>query len=541
MSLVLELLQPIEGVFVLDVSQLNGGDHLADTDENGLEWVDVTGDATSVNVRRGGSRDGITTTIEPGILNASFVDALDPAVDPVAYRPGLACRLKTSSGAVLYTGRTTSFVARDEKRTKTRFVTMAAVDAVATLANTPRHGVAARTNEGEPWRDRINRLMSSTPVPFTPLVDPPYHYDRYASDMPISEGHAYTLFSAFATWSNDPYLGSWRVDIDENAWGGPGSGYVFVYDGHNATPLVATISGLVPGEWYEFAWVDIGATGGLVTVTVEDVSLTYVSGGGIVRPGFGVGRSLRFRASGTSADVAFTSTLKISTHTYAFSLLQIESRRAWAANHLTETNLAKHLDIATASAGAGWYVDATGEVKITSAPGAPVLYLSDLDNGNDDTHASYTDIVTSHDTAAVVNTVSFANHGRELDENDDYVAVDATLGPWRATGSMGTYGPHEVQLETAIYAPATGGPAGVDRRFPEFLAGRLLDRYATPRLTITSVTLDVTDRPALVADLDIYSTVEVTYRGATYALAIIAIAHNVTPRKHFVTLELMEA
>ena len=86
-TVTLDLYVPVDGVFVLDTSVLNAGDHLAGLGEAGLIWQTVTDEATNITTRRGGRRDGLSTTIEVGTLSATFINGVDPITDPDTYRP----------------------------------------------------------------------------------------------------------------------------------------------------------------------------------------------------------------------------------------------------------------------------------------------------------------------------------------------------------------------------------------------------------------------------------------------------------------------
>lgn len=168
-----EILTPTGG-FILGRSRLDV-DNLGDGDEE-LQWADYLAVARVVNIKRGGKRSGIVSTMAVGTLNMTLVNAGDPSDDP-AMTPNTPIRLRSVAGVVIYTGVVQDIDLTYELRKETgemnTFVTITAADAVQQHANTPRYGAIAP--EGyERWEARIARLSLSSQAPVNPpQVDEP--------------------------------------------------------------------------------------------------------------------------------------------------------------------------------------------------------------------------------------------------------------------------------------------------------------------------------------------------------------------------------
>ena len=66
----------------------------------------------------------------------------------------------------------------------------------------------------------------------------------------------------------------------------------------------------------------------------------------------------------------------------------------------------------------------------------------------------------------------------------------------------------------------------------------LLDATAAPIRLPVSVTFNALSRPDLVGILDITDRITVTRKGVTYPCRVVGIAHQLEPKKWFVTLQL---
>lgn len=487
---------PVDGIFILGTSVLGGPDTLAAVGESGLEWVDVQCEATSITIRRGASRSGIGQSVQVGTITATFHNGIDPALEP-QYRPGVGIRA-SSAAVALFTGTVADAAAAYGKTTGDVRATLTGRDAVAALANTTRQGAANAVTDHEPWTQRVGRILQSSPVPF---------------EAPAAEPTAIVL---------------WDVDGETDApnWDneGTGDGIVFVSD-----PTHRVLTGLTTGDRYELVteW-NQDVRRPTITVDAADSQTTNLGSPD------DLGRELystTFTAEAASHTVTATGAFIVGLRRVTLAHRPFIPQ---AANIEHDTNLASHLDIATASANRAWCVAAAGIVRIPT-PGAIAARLSDVHDPDDPLHICYIDVDARFDTANVVNDLALNNHGREAAESG-YNATTTALGPYVNRESAATWGRRAATLETAIYAgDAYEYPDGPDR-----IAAGYLEQAATARVTIAAATVDVLTN-ALAAALDIGDRVAVDHRGATHAVEIVAVDHTITPRTWRATFTFKEA
>jgi len=157
----LEVQTAANDVLVLGVSTVSGYrlGGPADTAGSGIEWLNVLGTSHEISVVRGAKRDGLTLSLEAGVLNATVYDSVvDPNTNPYV-KPGTPMRLMHDVTPV-FTG-----VIRNVQvsyKGSQPVVRISAVDRVKDLANTNRAGVVEGT-----FAERVGDLLNKHAVPNT--------------------------------------------------------------------------------------------------------------------------------------------------------------------------------------------------------------------------------------------------------------------------------------------------------------------------------------------------------------------------------------
>ena len=186
-----------------------------------------------------------------------------------------------------------------------------------------------------------------------------------------------------------------------------------------------------------------------------------------------------------------------------------------------EGSLAAHFDLANNSVGARWWVDAYGVTQFSASLGTEDALVTFTDHRTDG-HLEYTDLGTSLDTRRVVN---------DLTVNQRAVGGDETLN-YKELTSIATNATRQASMDMSLYD--TGAYAGsVDARVTE-----IFGEYGSPEFTITGITWNAQEDPDLAARLDVYTAVDVVFRGNTYRLRIVNIKHRATPARWMIDLEL---
>ena len=178
---------------------------------DGVTWVPWAGAVRSLTVQRGGQRSGPVSTVKPGILSATLVNAGDPLAEGVL-KPNLPIRMVTPyttlddfdapyaglslderdalwAGSTLndlaneavelvtiFTGRihdlNSAYLLDKSTGATTTTVTITASDAVASHANVTRYGAVTEGGvERETWAARIIRLAASSVTEIEPPAD----------------------------------------------------------------------------------------------------------------------------------------------------------------------------------------------------------------------------------------------------------------------------------------------------------------------------------------------------------------------------------
>lgn len=497
---ILEVGQPAAGVFVLNSSQLDGTDLLADGPTAALVWQSIVESAVAITARRGGSRDAATTQSEVGLLTATFIDSPNPLDDPIKYRPGVPIRLRRAGATKPdFTGTLRRIGCAYDKADKRTHITFTATDAVEDLANTTRYGAIA-PGGSEPWWQRFARLLQSAPVPYV-LPDP---IDAESID--------YTVDGAddVGSWSD-----SWVI-----------VGTYARYDDVDGGPVTRTLTGLTPGAVYRMrtTWEVINASFTAdMDATVLDTAITAIPADDAIAI------DVTFRA------VESTHTLTIATQIGYTLLLHSVTQTAiayipWAPSIAQVDNLAKHLDVAGLSADVAWMVDRDGITTVVNPSDTHVLTLSDV-NDPDPLSISYTNVDVAFDTDAIINDLAVSNYGI----NDEGQAVNIESGPYVDVTSIATYGSRSAKAQVAIATDGANGYLdGIDR-----FADAIITSNANPDVTISAVTINATDLdPATLDLIDLHVIVRVVWRTITRDLRVLAIAHRDTPHIHEITLTL---
>lgn len=495
----LEIGRPADGVFVLNASLLNGPDLLAAGPTEALQWESILGDALNITARRGGQRDGASTNVEVGILSATFRDGPNPIEEPDKYRPGVPIRLgRVGSDLPDFTGTVRNIVCTYNKASKSTTVNFTCTDGVEALANTTRYGAIA-PDGSEPWPDRIARLLVSSPVPFVnpDPIDP--------ETVLVSHNGA----AESGQWS-----GSWTID-----------GTALVYGAYDGGPVTRNLTGLTVGVLYRLRTVwETSPSPVTVAINVDATEVTKT----LVPEGVAI--DVAFVAQATTHTVSVTTGGGYYLILYALEFTQIEYS-PWAPSILTEANLAKHLDLASTSAGVAWIVDRKGIGRIVETAGSPVLHFSDQDGPTEPTLIGYTYAVIAYDTAAIINDLTIGNHSIA---GDPEAAVTVSAGPYTDITSIATYGSRSARVETAIAVDGRNGYVdGIDR-----FAARILGGATEPTVTISQITINATEAPEMADSIELQALIRCTWQTITRDLVIVAIEHHHTPTMHQIVLTL---
>ena len=530
-------------VFRLDLSPLDGPDLLAADDVDAFTWTPILAHARSVEITRGIVRDGITLRTEAGRAILELVNDLDPTTNPEV-RPNVPLRIRHAAGGLLFTGLLEDVSLEYDKKGNT-YTQIVAVDAVRDVANTPRYGAVNPGAEHEHIVERFRRLLTSSPVP--------WHVAPGLAG-PVRETLDYRTFDTVA-------------DVDEllDAVDYPGRWEIFGSDVFGLPPHAQTaqtnafarLDGLTPGRRYTvvapmlgFGHSSTGATGesdGLhLHVNPSDTPAGDEIATARIDDGPGGPHRLEVAFTAPSASVYVLAYCDYPDYediglfrrpVYLTGFQLVEHTPTYAPNIVHESDLASHLDIAATTGRTAWYVDTAGVLQVAparpTAPPVPVAHFADDATG---THG-YVGAAAGFDTADLVSSVELANHARTFDADaGQWIADDRNLGPWVDHTAAATYGQRRATLETTIVdvdEPAAIGPAE--------LAAATLAAHNTVRLSVRSLRWNAAEDYTLTPDLEVWSVVDVTHRGATRPMRILGISHEITPTRWLTTLTLKEA
>jgi len=506
----IELAVPTEGVFRLDLSELDGPDELAADATDSYTWTPILPHATAVTIRRGLVRNGAWFSHDVGEL---VVRVLGEEFDPVEnldVRAGVAVRAVDGQGRPIFTGTIEDADSEHRKPGDGQSsTTLVAVDAVRDVANTPRYGAANPGAEWETTPSRFARLLESSPVPW-----------RIEHALPGRPVDYRPTFTAGEAWTE---AGKW-IGLGSSA---DGSSVRFQASAWNDT-WTRGLTGLTPGRPYvlelRLTVEATGTPGVQVLMDGQSVSLTRV-GPEVVR--------VAFTPTGTGKPLSLT-IYNSGTVAYLTGIILAEWTPHYQANIVHESDLASHLNIAGAGGRTVWYVDAAGTLVVAPEypypDSEPVAHFSDDGTG---THG-YVGAGAGFGTADLVTSVELANHRRAWDEEaGGWRADDQRLGPWIDHAARATYGQRRVTVETAV--ADTGIPWAVS---PAELAAAYLEAGSEVSHRVRQLRWNAAEDYSLVHRLETWAVVLVTHRGSTRRYRIVHTDHEISPRRWIVTLTL---
>lgn len=307
----------------------------------------------------------------------------------------------------------------------------------------------------------------------------------------------------------------------------------------DATGVQRTVTGLIPGQAYRFtASAALTAAAPAVTsyrlrvvgegsaaaveVTVAGVDLGHIE---FVADASSV--TLQILAAASSSVPAAADEIERVAF-YGIKLLQLVTDYPVRLRETVyESNLANHFDLACNSVGASWYVGKSGVTQFR-LPGAALPVSAVFSDGPDAGALHYVEPAVSYDTRGMVNRLDVTNYGvdetRAAEQNDDLVATDAE--------SIAAYGVRSARLETNLWDRAP---------YDESLNARLaalLGAASEPRLFVSSVRWNAQEDLAAANALDVGQRVVVRFNGTEQDSQIVALQHDITPRRWIVTAQL---
>lgn len=145
--------------------------------EDAEAWEAWTQHVNTLSIQRGGKRNGVQVSVDPGLMAVTLVNAGDPLEDD-RLKPNTKVRL-TAEGEAIYTGRVSDIsmthTLDKQRNVSVTRVSILATDAVAAHAATTRYGAIS---DPETWAQRITRLAASalTEVELPPDDSPIVRY-----------------------------------------------------------------------------------------------------------------------------------------------------------------------------------------------------------------------------------------------------------------------------------------------------------------------------------------------------------------------------
>lgn len=198
-------------------------------------------------------------------------------------------------------------------------------------------------------------------------------------------------------------------------------------------------------------------------------------------------------------------------------------------NIVYQSSLINHFDLACNSIGARWWVDSAGVTQFSADlgdEGSLAVFTDVRASGK----LEYIDVRTSYDTRNVVNDLTVNQHGAYEDE-DGWKANDYSDN-FKDITAIATWGARAGSMDTSLYDE--GAYAGsVQSR-----AVDIVTDSSTPEITLTQIRWNAQEDPILAAQLDIYSRVDVEFRGVAQPSRIVNIRHDIKPERWIMTLEL---
>lgn len=514
-------------------------------------WRDLKTKATSITIKRGGSRNGASTTMDVGTLEAVLFGAIDLATE-TALKPNSpirVVRLGTNSGPE-FTG-TISDIAQTIQLdpttgTKSTYTSLYAVDAVQSLANTDRFGALSGNGLGyETWPDRITRLAGSALVP----VNLPSREDKIvfawngtdASQVNGSTGtttsQSSTIASSYAFVAGDRPAVRVRHLRTGAAIAWTFSPYLSQYFYMSGLKVGQTYSATITATAAVMTRVSSAGTYSLkakdakVATIAQSSPVTFAAVGDEFTVGvtFVATTSTAYLTFSTDSPASFTTdtgNAELSLDFRAFRATKVDDPNGYKLQDLAyESSLLNHFDLACNSVGARWWIDKAGTVQFRREfdLATPAVTFSDKKGSA----LSFTDIDLAYDTRNLVNSLKLSQHGYNPATGD---AKDADL-TYTAPASVRRWGVRSSSIDTSLYN-APGLDDATARR-----AREIMSALGTPIYNVNSVSWNAQQKPSALASLDLFSVVGVESGGLTQTARVVSITHTITPTRWLVDLE----
>lgn len=194
-----------------------------------------------------------------------------------------------------------------------------------------------------------------------------------------------------------------------------------------------------------------------------------------------------------------------------------------------ESSLLNHFDLANNSVGARWWVDAYNVTQFAATLGTESAAAIFTDRRADGKR-EYVDITTSFDTRNIVNDLAITQHGAVLDETG-WLADDESLS-FKDLTSIATNSIRQASMDMSLYSEGDYD-GSMETRVAEIFSAS-----ADPQFTVVRLRWNAQEDPDLAARLDVYTPVDVEFRGNTYPCRIVNIQHIITPKRWIMVLEL---
>lgn len=266
----------------------------------------------------------------------------------------------------------------------------------------------------------------------------------------------------------------------------------------------------------------------------------WAAPGELVTPNLPIGLpTLEFTATATTHAIAFvlaeavTKTTATDLERFAIwdiALAEVPSFSPYRLQSIVyESNLANHFDLANNSVGARWWVDVENITQFAATLGTEGALATFTDERGAGL-LEYTDIQTSLDTRNVVNDLTIDQHGAQVGDSG-WIANDQSLNYTDLT-SIATNSIRQGNLDMSLYDEGSYEGSLADR------VAEIFHDYANPVFTITGISWNAQEDPEAAARLDVYSPIDIVFRGETYPLRIVNMKHKISPNRWMIDLEL---